>query len=230
MECEEVLVVRTGSGQLLILSGELGEFSESGGRFFLPGSNESISDQFQARDIAVISGVIDDRFGSRSVEDCETGQLLDATIALDLDGIEPDAGEATPGDVSAEPGDRRANDLFPCSDEAFDVFLDELDGLEATELIPDADVFVRALAKRLARLGGTSVTQWEIDIGQRFDGFVDIEECFDEIDQAFDDDAGNGFFCASANVSTDARLFEFFDAVVPDRMTECSYVQKEGVN
>ena len=225
-ECEAVLVVRTGSGELLILSSELGEFTESGTDFFVSGSNDSIREVFQPQAIALISGIIDDRFGSRSVENCETGAVSDATILIEA--TEADLDEGRPGDIGEEPGERRVSQTFPCSDDAFDALLDELDGLEEVELIAETDVFVRVLAKSLAQFGGASVAQWEADVEEQFDGFTDSDACSDAIDDVFVDGGGDGFFCASANVSADARLFVYLDEVVPDRMTRCSYVQ-EGV-
>ena len=229
-DCEDILVVRTGGGQLLLLGSELGEFIESGGSFFLAGSGESIGEVFQAREIGQISGVIDDRFGGRSVEDCDTGQLLEATVIIDVDGSVTEIDGATPGDVDAEPDERLANDVFPCSSEALDGLLDELDGLEETELISDADIFIRVLAKSLAQFGGASLSEWEADLELRFDEFVPADACRDEFDEVFADDGGIGFFCASANLSADARLFEYLDEVVTDQMTRCSYVHEEGVN
>lgn len=225
-ECETVLIIRTGSGELLILSSELGEFTESGDSFFLPGSNEPLREAFEAQAIGLISGIIDDRFERRSVENCATGEISDATFTGEIVGADPD--ESRSGDIGEEPGDRRVNQTFPCSDDALDALFDELDGLEATELISDTDVFVRVLAKSLAEFGGPSVAQWEADVERRFDGFVDVEECSDAIDDVFVDGDGQEFFCASANVSADARLFVFLGEVVPDQMTRCSYVQ-EGV-
>ena len=232
LECERVLVVRTGSGQLLILSSKTGEFSESGGRFFFADTDELIGDRFQTPEIAVISGIIDDRFGStRTVEDCGTGQVLEATIPLDLVGIEPDDGEATPGDVGDEPVTGVRTTSSRVRTRRSSVFLDELDGLEETELISDADVFIR-VARQAPR-----TFRWDIrrPSGRSTSSSDSMASSTSRTASTrstgvFVDDAGNGFFCASANVSTDARLFEFFDEVVPDRMTACAYEQKEGVN
>lgn len=225
-DCEPVLVVRTGSGELLILSGAAGEFTEAGGDFFFPGSNESIEDRFLAQDVELISGVIDDRFDSRSVQDCRTGETAEATVLVDFGGELPDATPSDEDDVAATQGEEQ---LFPCADAAFDSLLDELDILEQTELIAEADVFVRVVAKSLARFGDAPVAEWEAAIEQEFDRFVSPKACTDEIDAVFADGGSSGFFCAAANVSADERLFVYLEGVVPDQMSRCSYVQ-EGVN
>ncbi len=209
--------MRTGTGQLLILSGELGEFTESDGRFFLTVSGDSIAERFRTQDIELISGIIDDRSTSRSVQDCETGEVVEATVLFDGD----DVGGVTTAESAA---------FFPCSDDAFEALFDELDVLEATALVDDAEIFVRVVAKSLARFGGASVGEWEVRIEEVFDDFVDPDECVDDFDDVFVRGGSDGFFCASANVSADPRLFDYLASVVPDQMSRCTYIHGEGVN
>ncbi len=230
-ECEAVLVVRTGTGQVLILSGALGEFTESDGRFFLAGSGDSVAERFRAQDIELISGIIDDRSTSRSVQDCETGDVVDATILLDFGSQLPDT--APPNAVGDEVGGvttAASAEFFPCSDDAFEALFDTLDDLEATELIDDTDIFVRVVAKSLARFGGASVGEWEAQIEEVFDGFVGPEDCVDDLDDLFVRGGSDGFFCASSNVSADSRLFDYLAGVVPDQMAQCADIHGEGVN
>ena len=206
--CEPVLVVLTGSGELLILSERRGEVERESGEWFLPDDDVPVEERFEARDLLLVDGVVIDDANGRAVQDCETGEIFEATVV-----VEPQASGA----------------VFPCSDDAFGALIAELDPLEATELIDDTDVFVRVVAKSLAGFGSASVAQWEADLSDHFSRFVDPEGCTSAIEDVFID-GRDGFFCAAANVSADARLFGYLDDVVPSQMLGCSYVQEEGAN
>lgn len=207
-DCEPVVVVLTGSGELLIVSERRGEVERENAEWFLPGDDVPIEERFEARDVFPVDGVVVDDASGRAVQDCETGEIYEATVVVErqVSGV-----------------------VFPCSDDAFDALVDELDPLEATELIDDTDVFVRVVAKSLAGFGGASVAEWEDDLSEQFSRFVDPDGCTSAIEDVFVD-GRDGFFCAAANVSADARLFGYLDDVVPSQMLGCSYVQEEGAN
>jgi hypothetical protein len=225
-ECEQVLVVFTGSGQVLILAIERGEVEEADGDVFVRGSDVTVEEEFRAREVVPVLGVLDDRLGSRSVEDCQSGEFYEATVAVDFEAGDDESvsGEVSGEEESAVPGER-----FPCSDEAFDSLLDNLGGLEQTALATDADVFVRVIARRLARFGTSSVEAWEVDVRGAFDRFLEADGCSAELEDAFIAGDGAGFFCAAANVSADNRLFVYLDDAVPNLMEGCQYDPEEGV-
>lgn len=227
-ECEPVLVVFTGSGEILIFSIERGEVEEVDGEVFLRGSDATIEEQFRTRQIERVLGVLDERLGGRSVEDCQSGEYFEATVGVDFDVADD---ESVSGELAGEPDDAPGGVRFPCSDDAFAGLFDELGGLEQTALASDADVFVRVIARRLARFGTSSVEEWEPDVRDAFGRFVEAEGCSTEFEEAFvADSAGTDFFCAAANVSADDRLYEFFVDAVPNQIVGCQYDPEEGVN
>lgn len=142
---------------------------------------------------------------------------------------EPVQGESTTP-VRSESTDRASgssSEEFPCSDDAFDALTADLSRLETTELIAETDLFLRVVANELASFGGPAADEWSGPLDAVFDSFG---TCIPAAEQVFVVDSTAQFFCASASVSADDRLFEFFEEFVPARMTGCSTQRPQGEN
>jgi len=159
---------------------------------------------------------------------------------IDSGGVDPTTADTVDSDaiateaVATEPAPKvpasgATASEFPCSDASFEVLVAELSDQAQTELITDTDLFVRVIANRLARAGTRPADDWEDSLHRVFDAFT-TAGCAATDEQVFGQRSAPRFYCSAARMSSDDRLFVFFQTAARDQMTGCSFERPQGEN
>ena len=228
--CETVLVVTTTAGGTVILRLNRQEYVDvGGGEFEIPRSSGLDPDEIV--EAVQIDGQVDDASVARRVRDCETGVVSVEREDGATSGNQTEDSGQSGGEVVGPTGERRAGLEFPCSDDAFAGLVATLSTQENADLTDDVDVFVRAVANRLAERGDLTVDEWDRAVSDEFDEFAVFDDgCDPEVDAALANGGEPGFFCAASRVSADSGLFEFLRQEVPELMVDCVDSGREGAN